>query len=186
MEKKMKRKVFFTFVLMLALLFALVNCGKNTFELQSGAFKNGGRIPDKYCHGNIEGRQNISLPFKWINPPDNTQSYALIIHDPDARNYMHWAVFNIPADCSAIAENASGRNMPEGSVELNNQFRTPGYGGPEPPKGSTHQYIVTLYALNTPKINDLSGYKSFVEINTILDGKIIEQAETTGIFSAER
>jgi len=181
----MKKRVLITGVLVLALLCALTNCAKKTFELQSSAFKSNERIPDKYCHGNIEGRQNMSLPFNWINPPKDTQSYALIIHDPDGRNWVHWAVFNIPANRNEIAENASGNNMPEGSIELNNQFRTPGYGGPEPPRGSgTHGYIATLYALNTPEINDLDGYKSFAEINTILNGKIIVKAEIMGTYSA--
>ena len=185
----MKKRALITGILILALLCALINCGTNygkkTFELKSGAYKSNERIPDKYCHGNIEGRQNISLPFNWINPPKDTQSYALIIHDPDGRNWIHWAVFNIPANCNEIAENASGNNMPEGSIELNNQFRTPGYGGPEPPRGSgTHRYIATLYALNTPEINDLGSYKSFTEINAILSGKIIAKAEIMGTYSA--
>jgi Raf kinase inhibitor-like YbhB/YbcL family protein len=111
----------------------------------------------------------------------------LIIHDPDGRNWIHWAVFNIPANCNEIAENASGNNMPEGSIELNNQFRTPGYGGPEPPRGSgTHGYIATLYALNTPEVNDLDTYKSFAEINAILNGRIIAKAEIIGYYSDKK
>ena len=102
----MKKRTLLTVSLILTLLLNIVSCGKN-FELRSNAFKNGGRIPDIYCNGYNEERQNISLPFKWVNPPKDTQSYALIIHDLDARNWLHWAVFNIPANCDEIAENAS-------------------------------------------------------------------------------
>jgi len=180
----MKRIQFIVVVALL--LFALIGCQKKSFELQSQAFRNNERIADKYCHGPVEGRENISLPFNWINPPENTQSFALIMHDIDGSDWIHWAVFNIPAYCNEIAENASGNNMPEGSVELNNQFRTKGYGGPEPPKGSgTHRYITTLYALNTAEINNLSGFKSFRDINVILEGKIIGKAEITGTYSKE-
>jgi len=180
----MKKRTLLTISLILTLLF-IVSCGKN-FELQSSALKNGGRIPDIYCNGYDEERQNISLPFKWVNPPNDTQSYALIIHDSSARNWLHWAVFNIPADCNEIAENASRNNMPEGSIELNNQSRTLGYGGPEPPKGSgLHRYVATLYALNTPEINDLGNYKSFSDIEMLLSGKIIAKAEITGVYSRE-
>jgi len=183
----MKKGTLLTNVLILASLFVLAGCSKKTFELQSSAFKNGERIPDKYCHGNIEGRQNISIPFNWINSPNDTQSFALIIHDPDGRNWVHWAVFNIPPNCNEIIENASGNDMPMGSIELNNQFRTSGYGGPEPPRGSgTHGYIATLYALNTPEINEISGFKSFNDLNSILSGKIIAKAVITGTYSAER
>lgn len=183
----MKKRILLNVVFMLALLFVLASCSKKIFELQSSAFKNSERVPDKYCHGNVGDRQNISLPFNWINSPNDTQSFALIIHDPSGNNWIHWAVLNIPANCNEIAENASGKNMPNGSIELYNQFRTPGYGGPEPPRGSgVHNYTATLYALNTPEINEISGYKSFADINSILSGKIIAIAEIIGTYSAER
>jgi len=181
------KRFLLTILMMLVLLFVLTNCSKKIFELQSNAFKYNERIPDKYCHGNVEGRQNISLPFNWINSPNDTQSFALIIYDLSGRNWIHWAVLNIPANCNEIMENASGNNMPDGSIELNNQFRTLGYGGPEPPRESgVHEYVATLYALNTPEIKEISGYKSFDDLNSILSGKIIAKAEITGTYSAER
>ncbi|MCL2764745.1 MAG: YbhB/YbcL family Raf kinase inhibitor-like protein [Treponema sp.] len=121
-----------------------------------------------------------------MNSPNDTQSFALIIHDPDGRNWVHWAVFNIPPNYNEIIENASGNNMPIGSIELNNQFRTPGYGGPEPPRGSwRHEYKMTLYALNTALINDLGSFRSYAEIISVLEGKIIAKAEITGTYSRD-
>ena len=183
---KMKKGTLLTIALVFSLLLVSAGCSKKRFELQSSAFKNSGRIPDKYCYGNTEERQNISIPFNWTNSPNDTQSFALIIHDPDGRNWIHWAVFNIPPNCNEIIENASGNDMPMGSIELNNQFRTSGYGGPEPPRGSgTHGYIMTLYALNTAVINDLGSFKSYADIVSILEGKIIAKAEITGTYSRE-
>jgi len=40
--------------------------------------------------------------------------------------------------------------------------------------------------LNTAVIYGLEGYKTFIEINQILDGKIIAKAELTGTQSKER
>lgn len=172
-------------------LFVLSGCNDGSggsdsaFKLQSTAFSNNQRLDDKYCHTGVSGGQNISLPFNWAQPPEDTQSFALIIYDPDGSNWIHWAVFNIPADCTSIAENASGTiNMPAGSVELDNEFRSPGYGGPEPPAGSgRHRYIATLYALNTGTIDGLSGFKSYAEINAIIKGKVIDKAAITGAYS---
>ena len=183
----MNKKLILYFLIVLVLSAVFTGCSgkRNSFVLQSEAFVNNERIPDKYCRGNVSGRENISLPFNWVNPPNDVLSFALIVHDPDGGNWIHWAVFNIPPNYSEIEENASGKNMPEGSIELNNQFRTFGYGGPEPPRGSgTHGYIATLYALNTGSINDLVVYKSYAEINSILEGKVIAKADITGTYSA--
>lgn len=184
----MKKTLSVIFVAALAalLLLGLSGCSE-TFMLESTAFKNGERIPIKHCRGYDGGRENISPSFNWVNPPADVQSFALIIHDStSSRKWIHWAVFNIPANCSEIVENASGGNMPVGSIELNNQFRTYGYGGPEPPKGAgEHTYIAALYALNTAVINEVNGFMSFTELNSILEGKVIEKAEISGIYSNE-
>ena len=155
-----------------------------SFVLKSNAFSHNQRLDDKFCYTGVTGGQNISLPFNWAEAPENTQSFALIIHDPDGGNWIHWAVFNIPVSCNAIAEGASGKNMPAGSLELNNEFGTSGYGGPQPPSGSgKHRYVVTLYALNTSAITDISGFKNYTEINSLLKGKVIGSTSITGIYS---
>lgn len=183
----MKKYITKTFFTCLAVLFFLISCGKNSaFELQSTAFKNGERIPDKYYHGHSGERQNISLPFNWINPPDNTKSFALVMHRPNPNWGIRWVVFNIPANCNEITENASGNNMPEGSIELFNSRRTtPAYFGIDPqPGGMQFNNIVVLYALNIDKI-DVSGYRSYAEIQNILKGKILAKAEITGFATQE-
>ena len=63
------------------------------FELTSTAFAQGEPIPVKFsCDGD-----DISPSLSWGNPPDGTQSLALIIDDPDAPvgTWDHWVVFNI-------------------------------------------------------------------------------------------
>jgi Raf kinase inhibitor-like YbhB/YbcL family protein len=178
-------------VMLLALVFSVIFMGcdnedsssGNAFKLQSTAVSNNQPLANKYCYYGVDGGENISLPFNWIEAPDNTQSFALIIPDPDGENWVHWAVFNIPANCNSIEENASGSNMPEGSIELENEFGTAGYGGPEPPPGKTHRYIATLYALKVPSIPNLGGFKSYQDIKSLLSGKVITQAAVTGTYS---
>lgn len=155
--------------------------GGNTFSITSSAFKNNDRLADKYCHFS----SNISLPFEWKNVPDGVKSFALVIHDPQGGNWIHWAVFNIPNDCTSIPEGASGtNNMPKGCIELENEFYTDGYGGPEPPQGSgTHNYTVRLYALNVSSISPQNAFENYPSINGLLAGKIIGQAEIVGTYS---
>jgi len=186
----MKKMFSVTFVMVLAamFMFGLSGCSK-TFTLKSAAFKNGEHIPDKYYHGYSDGRQNISPPFKWVNPPEGVESFALIMYYPTypSFNSIRWAVFNIPANCNEIKENASGKNMPGGSIELNNFMRsTPAYHGPDPePGGMPFEYTVDLYALNTNNI-DVSGYKTFAEIHSLLEGKILAKVELSGYATKGR
>jgi Raf kinase inhibitor-like YbhB/YbcL family protein len=185
---KMKKMGLFAVIGILAFVSMGCDTGSNdesnsSFKLQSSAFNNNQRLDVKYCYNGVTGGQNISLPFSWVQPPEDTQSFALIIYDPDGGNWIHWAVFNIPASSNAIAENASGSSMPSGSVELDNEFGTSGYGGPEPPAGSgTHRYIATLYALNTSTVN-INGFKNYTGLKAVLQGKIIDTASITGTYS---
>jgi Raf kinase inhibitor-like YbhB/YbcL family protein len=182
--------------LLVAVFLVVLSCGDSgtgsssgsgpdieAFTITSSAFKHNARLDDKYCNFS----SNISLPFEWKYPPKDVQSFALVIHDPQGGDWIHWAVFNIPKNCTSIAEGASQTsNMPAGSVELKNEFSTAGYGGPQPPEGSgTHRYTVRLYALNVPSIAGLSTsvFKSYSDINTLLAGKIIKQVEIVGTYS---
>ena len=67
-----------------------------SLQLTSDAFTNGQSIPAKYsCKG-----RNISPALAWNEPPAGTQSFTLIVDDPDAPmgTWVHWVLFNIPAD----------------------------------------------------------------------------------------
>ena len=74
------------------------------FEITSPAFANGEAIPSDFsCDG-----RDISPALTWTEPPAGTQSFALIMDDPDAPmgTWVHWVIFNIPA---------STRNLTEGT-----------------------------------------------------------------------
>jgi len=117
-------------------------------KLTSPAFKEGGRIPDKYVMQAIGG-QNISFLFELENTPIERKSFALSVVDPHpvANNWVHWLALNIPANSRSLPEGASINNMPGGSVELQNSYGSIGYGCPQPPQGSgLRPYVCALYA----------------------------------------
>jgi Raf kinase inhibitor-like YbhB/YbcL family protein len=109
---------------------------------------------------------NRSPELSWHGAPAATQSYAVTIVDPDApgRGWWHWAVAGIPADISELPSNASGsgalRKM--GAVESRNDWDIDGYGGPCPPPGKPHTYIITVYALNTSDLRLHQGRPSLM------------------------
>jgi Raf kinase inhibitor-like YbhB/YbcL family protein len=118
-----------------------------TLKLTSPAFIEGGLIPTPFTY-NLSGQcsgSNWSPPLQITNPPKGTQSYALIVRDPDGGNFLHWKAWNIAATTVQLPTNATSLNR---FSQGTNGFGSSGYGGPCPPSG-THRYIFTLYSLNT-------------------------------------
>ncbi|HEX5431235.1 MAG TPA: YbhB/YbcL family Raf kinase inhibitor-like protein [Bryobacteraceae bacterium] len=123
-------------------------------RLQSSGFPDGGTIPSKYTHKG----GNFSPPLAWADAPKKTKSFALIVDDPDAPNgsFVHWLVYNIPANQSKLEEGTPHSKELDGGVRQGrNNFGDIGYDGPEPPSG-THRYRFHLFALDS-KIELPSG-----------------------------
>ena len=73
--------------------------------LSSPDFEDGGIIPDKYSQKG--GQQGPSPKLEWKNVPMGTQSFVLLLHDPDVAlqkkldDVTHWLIFNIPGTARA-------------------------------------------------------------------------------------
>ena len=148
-------------------------------ELTSSAFTQGQPIPEKYtCKA-----EDISPALSWGEPPAGTQSFALIMDDPDAPvgTWVHWVLFNIPASTRDLPEAfPSDATLPDGSMSGNSSFGGPGYGGPCPPSG-THRYFFKLYALDEMLAISVGATKG--ELEKAMAGHILAQAELMGTFS---
>jgi Raf kinase inhibitor-like YbhB/YbcL family protein len=157
--------------------------GGSHMEIVSSAFKDGEKIPIQYVMPGAGGK-NISVPLAWKKTPSGTKSFALLVVDPHpiAQNWVHWLVINIPANVTFLEEGASGKKLPQGSMELKNSFGDLGYGGPQPPTGTgDHPYVFTLYALNVEKL-DLGVNTSLSTFKKAIEGKILESATVTGKY----
>jgi Raf kinase inhibitor-like YbhB/YbcL family protein len=144
-----------------------------TITLTSPAFANRDAIPSQYsCQGD-----EISPPLVWNHIPDETQSFALIMDDPDASRapWIHWVIYNIPSDT---------RNLPEavnpvpGIVGKNSWDRT-SYGGPCPPAG-THRYFFHLYALDI--LLDLDPGATQADLAQAMEGRMLARGELMGTY----
>jgi Raf kinase inhibitor-like YbhB/YbcL family protein len=147
-----------------------------TFQLTSDAFANGQSIPAKYtCIG-----KNISPALTWTEPPANTQSFALIVDDPDAPGgtWVHWVLYNIPAATHSLQENFSATSA--NTLIGKNSSSHLSYDGPCPPSG-THRYFFKLYALDSAL--SLSSGASKEQLLKAMDGHTLAQAELMGTFS---
>jgi len=153
-----------------------------TITIESSAFGEGGMISQQYtCDG-----KNVSPPLKWSEPPEETGSFALISDDPDAPagTWVHWVVYNIPADVRELPENIpSTENLSDGTVQGITDFRSIGYGGPCPPSG-THRYYFKVYALDA--MLDLSSGASKQQLLAAMEGHILAQGELMGRYARHR
>src|SRR5581483_1071803 len=149
------------------------------FSLSSTAFPNGGDIPKKYtCDG-----ADVSPELSWSNPPAGTQSFALIVEDPDAPagTWTHWVLYDLPPDTTALEENVPKVDqLPNGARQGRNDFRKIGYGGPCPPSGKPHRYFFRLYALDR-KLGLKPGATKD-EVQAATKGHILGEAELKGKF----
>ncbi len=142
-----------------ALAFLLLGAPAQAFELKSDDIKSGATIADAQLFDSLGCTGgNISPELSWSDPPAGTKSFALMMFDPDAptgHGFLHWLMFDIPADVSTLAKGAGnpGGPAPKGATQTLNDFNAPGYGGPCPPQGdASHRYHFMLYALSEKKL----------------------------------
>jgi hypothetical protein len=97
-------------------------------------------IPSKYtCDG-----AGISLPVQWSDLPPGTVEVAIQVSDIEAENYVHWVIAGLDPKAGGIAEG----KVPAGAIQAKNSAGTIGYTPPCPPKGTTHNYLVEVDALD--------------------------------------
>jgi Raf kinase inhibitor-like YbhB/YbcL family protein len=98
--------------------------------------------------------------------------------DPDAPlgTWIHWVLFNIPAEARSLRENTDTGAMSVGK----NSWGDLGYGGPCPP-GGTHRYYFKLYALDSTL--NLRPGATKEQMLQEMKGHILAQGELMGTFS---
>ena len=151
-------------------------------DLMSSAFTSGETIPNKYtCDG-----ENVSPPLAWTGVPEDTESLALIVDDPDAPNgvFTHWVLYNISPERRALGEGLSPGNVGDIAVEGRNNFGNQQYGGPCPPTGPEHTYYFRLYALDAPL--DLPAGATRAQLLEATKGHVLDHTEMQGRYGRER
>ncbi len=150
-----------------------------TFHLSSPAFENGKDIPNEFtCDGT-----DCSPPLIWTDPLPETETFALIVDDPDAPSgtWVHWVLYNLPATHRGLSEGmAKDRQLPNGARQGRNDFGKLGYNGPCPPRGAPHRYFFKLYALHC-KVNLKPG-ASKGELERAMKRHVLAKVELVGRF----
>ncbi|HXE31042.1 MAG TPA: YbhB/YbcL family Raf kinase inhibitor-like protein, partial [Terriglobales bacterium] len=150
-------------------------------RLASQSFRNQQAIPAEHtCDG-----AGTSEELHWSGAPKGTQSFALVLFDPDARppkGFVHWVAYDIPASVHQIASGKYDQAaLPGGGVEGNNGRGSLGFIPSCPGPGAPHHYTFTLYALSVPSLGLPSG-ATRDQVLEAVKGKVLAQTELVGLY----
>jgi Raf kinase inhibitor-like YbhB/YbcL family protein len=156
-----------------------------SMSIMSPSFMHGSKIPVRHtCDG-----LNTSPPFTWAGVPPGTKSLALIVDDPDAPDpsapkmtWVHWLLYNIPANATGLAEGVTDINLPGGTLQGVNDWHLGSYGGPCPPIGM-HRYFFKLYALDR-LLPDLKK-PSRATLEKAMHGHVLDQSSLVGLYQRQ-
>ena len=143
-------------------------------KLTSFAFEPNQPIPTRFtCDG-----VNHNPPLTFSQVPEEAQSLALVVEDPDAptKVFTHWLVYDFPPSARHISEH----EVPPSSTEGVNDFGARGYRGPCPPSGTQHHYVFKLFALDT-KLALPEGTRK-EDVLAKMKGHVIATAELVGTY----
>lgn len=201
-------------------------------KLTSESFTDQGVIPERNAFAKPDGQNRVVLAgnanphLEWSDAPEATQSFVVICLDPDVPSkpddvnqegrevpadlprvdFYHWALIDIPAGTTRIAEGAYSNGItPRGKAgplaldgtrqgindytswfaadrDMNGDYF--GYDGPCPPWNDAivHRYVFTVYALDIAELPFESKFTGGDVINAI-QGHVLAQASITGMYT---
>ena len=154
--------------------------------LISEEFKNGDTLSESYQ----ADKENKSPALQWLNFPEETKSFAILMHDKDAptggAGWWHWMAFDIPSNVTSLvrdAGNLSGDLLPKGAKQMKNDGGVWGYMGCYPPKGDKpHEYKFTIYALDLEYL-PINPEDSTSKAGFIINSHVLDKASLIGYYS---
>jgi Raf kinase inhibitor-like YbhB/YbcL family protein len=153
---------------------------ESKLQLTSSSFEADSALPAKYtCDGT-----GVSPALAWNDPPAGTQSFALVVDDPDVPTKIvtHWLIYDLPPTTRALPEGVPTKpKLPDGSLQGKNVTGKIGYTGPCPQQGgAAHHYFFKLYALDYK--TGLKPKATAADVEKAIKGHILAQAELIARF----
>ena len=147
------------------------------------AWEDGGVIPNKYTQA--AGPMAVSPELKWSQVPPGTQSFVLLLHDPEPvlnkqskMDVTHWLIWNIPGTSTGLPEGVAQGELPDGSRQVS--LRANGFMGPGAGPGPYHHYTFELYALDTklevPQGTPQQAADTRTAVVNAMDGHVLGKA----------
>lgn len=159
--------------------------GAAAFTIRSTTFKNDKIVPLTMVYkGNGCKGGDQSPELEWRGTPKGTKSFAVLMLDTTAI-FWHWGMYNIQPSTTSLPENAGTRSSKYGAEVLNDWAiyygnANRGYGGPCPPPGRVHRYVITLYALNAKLSLPRSSHVENLDL--AIRGHVLGSTRITGLY----
>ena len=127
--------------------------------------------------------KDLSPEFRINNLSPEARTLVITLEDTShpIKDFTHWVIWNIPATEHVPGSLPAGKTVialdgaPQGRAYGNHR-----YAGPKPPKGKTHVYRFTAYALDCALYAPPSSRKKKVLAEAI--GHIIQKGTAVGSF----
>lgn len=141
----------------LVALIPLLSISANAeLKLTSPLFEDGGTLPaGSKC--TRDGGDGLSPPIDWSGAPEGTKSFAVVMHHYPSGKVEgvdtpshYWLVWNIPASTNSFPR---GNLASIGNEGGDKDKRYIGYTPPCSPGNVSHEYTITVYALDTDTIS---------------------------------
>lgn len=152
---------------------------QNILEFKCAGIKDNGKVAVEHT-----GRgADVSPEFIIKNLSPRAKTFAITLEDLShpIKNFTHWIIWNIPAkDKISQAIPAGKRVLSLGGAVQGVGYGLHKYAGPKPPKGKSHKYRFTIYALDCQL--DLKAFSTKKKVLNQASGHIIQRGEICGYF----
>ena len=151
-------------------------------RIWSADFTDNGPMPRRHtCQGD-----ESSPELSWDPGPEGTESYCLIVTDPDAPiplvTVTHWILYNIPSTVTALPGGVTREQLRVAGITEGRRFAGRyDYLGPCPPSG-THRYVFDIYALDA-RIDLVPRRAIRGRVMKAMEGHIIGTGRIVGLYS---
>ncbi len=147
--------------------------GPNTLDVFSDAFADEGPLPATYtCDG-----EDVS-PMLAVENVAGASSLAILLDDPDAGDFVHWLVWNLPGRSGNLTDGEDVGAL--GATQGANDFGGTGYAGPCPPAGAEHRYRFRVFALD--RRLELAPGSSAAEFEEAARGRVVAWGQLAATY----
>ncbi|NBI10330.1 YbhB/YbcL family Raf kinase inhibitor-like protein [Colidextribacter sp. OB.20] len=145
-------------------------------KIHCSGIENGKFLPDHTGRG-----RDLSPELILENLSPEAVTLAVVLEDMShpIKGFTHWVIWNLPAADRVPGAIPAGKSAPGGAAQ-GVAYGLHRYAGPKPPKGRTHTYRFTVYALNCAlDLSPASRKKTFLRA---AEGHILQRGSISGAF----
>lgn len=149
---------------------------KTILKVHCPGIQNGKFLPDHTGRGRDSSPELI---LEGLSPEAKTLAVTLEDMSHPIKGFTHWVIWNLPVSDRIPEAIPAGKCVPKGGTQ-GVAYGLHRYAGPKPPKGRTHTYRFTVYALDcTLDLGSGARKKTFLRA---AEGHVLQSISIFGEF----